>query len=364
MRAALTLVVSFALLPLAGCHDPVVPTGPSTPVTISGVTILGGPTSSMGVGQTVHLRAVQTYTNNTSIPITAGVTWSSSLPGVAAVDVDGNVLAVAAGSTTVTGTYQTYTNSVTVRVVQNWLDLDFRVVILNGGSDGPVQADVIRIFAKANDFLFERTGSRMRLVDMADAGPGTSVQRATQYLDMWSGEQPDGIVVWSDDPTAVSAGGFSQTVSRPAPYVNRFPALAGSNRLYVSTIDYDHMYARCGYDTTGASRISDRSGNGECRNQAGLVCVNTGRYWQCPDTLNDLYSQPDAFIASTIVHEFMHPVGQDGNNDHYGTATCTARMSMSAAEAADHNRFQWHMGQCPDLFLRFRPTGAPSALRR
>jgi hypothetical protein len=129
--------------------------------------------------------------------------------------------------------------------------------------------------------------------------------------------------------------------------------------VYVSAIHYEHMYARCGYDTTGTIRIGDKSANGECRNQSGLTCVNNGKFWECPDVRNDFYAQPDVFTASSIVHEFMHPVGTAGNSDHYGTSTCTNRVGMTAAEAADHGRFQWHLGMCPDLFLRFRPTGAP-----
>jgi hypothetical protein len=179
-----------------------------------------------------------------------------------------------------------------------------------------------------------------------------------------SGEQPDGIVIWSEDQTAVSLGGYSQTVSRPSPYVNRFPGPSGNNRVYVSTIHYDHKYGRCGYDATGSTRVSDRSANGECRNQSGLVCVNNGQFWECPDVRQDFYAQPDVFTASTIVHEFMHPIGTAGNNDHYGTSTCTARTGMSPATASDRVQFQWHSGQCPDLFLRFRPTGAPAASRR
>jgi hypothetical protein len=70
------------------------------------------------------------------------------------------------------------------------------------------------------------------------------------------------------------------------------------------------------------------------------------------------------YLATTIVHEFMHPFGSAGNNDHYGTSACTGRTGMSAAEAGDRVRFQWNCGQCPDLFLHFRPSGAPSTAGR
>lgn len=347
---------------LAACHDkPATPTQPFTPVTITGIALFGVPTSSMGVGQNVHLRAATQYSDHSALPIAIGVVWTSSAPQIATIAPDGTLLAVSAGSTTITGNYQGYVATALVRVVDNWTDLDFRVAILNGTSYSQSSADVVRIFAKANDLLFERTGSRMRLIDMTDVGPGTPLTLAGSYMDARTGEQPDGIVVWTEDPTATSAGGFSQTLVRQGGYVNRVPATSGSNRVFVSAIDYQHRYGICGYDAeTRKIRISDRSANGECRGVSGLTCVDNGQFWECPDVRNDFYAQPDVFIATTIVHEFLHPVGLAGNNDHYGTPTCIARVGMSSTEANDRARAQWSCGQCPDLFLRFRPSAAPS----
>ena len=359
---ALTVLLLFAAN--SGCSsDKPAPTAPSTAATTTGLVIYGAPTASMGVGQTVHLTAVQTYSDGTRLTVT-NIAWSSSAPAIASVAGDGSVMALSDGSATITVSLPGLSTSAIIRVALNWTDLDFRVAILNATPISRPPADVQRIFARASDLLFERTGSRMRLIDMRDVGPGTSPAIAAAYLDGWSGEQPDGIVVWSEDTTAVSAGGYSQTLSRPVPYTNRFPGPSGSSRVYVSTIHYEHKYARCGYDTIGLTRISDRSANGECRNQSGLLCVNNGLFWECPGVQQDFYAQPDVFTATTIVHEFMHPMGTAGNNDHYGTSTCTSRTGMSAAAASDRTQSQWNCGQCPDLFLRFRPTGAPSTAGR
>ena len=354
----------------ASCNEKLAPTQPTvgTPaptVSAVGLQIVGSPSSSVGVGQTVPLHAAQLMNNGASSAVTAGVVWTSSAADVATVGADGVLLAKTPGSTTVTASYLTFTTTAVIRVASNWNDLDFRVAILNASASVPKsQSDVLRIFALANDMLFQRTGSRMRLIDMRDALPDTASRIATIYMESSPPEQPDGLIIWLEDETAVSAGGYSITQIRPAPYTNRFPATSGANRLFVSAIDYDHKYARCGYDSIGEVRISDRSANGECRNQNGLLCVHNGRFWTCPDTLNDFYAQPDVFPASVIVHEFLHPVGLAGNNDHYGTPTCTARVAMSAPDASDRAKAQWHMGQCPDLFLRFRPTGAPAAMGR
>lgn len=368
LSTALWAVLTCAAFALS-CGEKSGPTSPttgtvSTPITAVGLKITGNPTASMGVGQSLYLRAAEVMSNGGSSPVVTGVLWSSASPDVASVHADGALVALAPGQTTISASYLNHTAEAVVRVAANWTDLDFRVAILNASSSSKPVGDVTRVFAVANDLLFERTGSRMRLIDMRDAVGDTPSRIATIYMESSPPEQPDGVIIWSEDATAVSFGGYSQTLVRPAPYANRVPATNGANRLFVSSIHYEHKYSRCGYDSTGDVRISDKSANGECRNQTGLTCVDNGKFWACPDTLNDFYAQPDVFLASTIVHEFMHPVGLAGNDDHYGTATCTARVGMSSAEASDHARTQWYMAQCPDLFLRFRPTGAPAAAGR
>lgn len=140
----------------------------------------------------------------------------------------------------------------------------------------------------------------------------------------------------------------------PAPNENRFPSpVVGRNRGYLAVVDFFHMYARCGYDNAG-NRIGSTSAGGECRNRSGLMCVDNGRYWTCPDALNDLYSDPDYFTACTVVHEFMHPFGTEGNFDHYGTAQCTSRTGMAQADAQSLMLGQQSCQMCPDLYAKFR----------
>ena len=365
----LTIAAVLAFLTVGlSCDDKSAPTAPTTgtpvaPVTSVGLKILG-PTASIGVSQTVFLRAAELMSNGGTHPVEGGVVWSSSSPEVATVSATGSLVALTPGTTIVTASYIAYTATLTIRVAANWADLDFRVAILNASSSAKPTADVMRVFDVANGLLFERTGARMRLIDMRDALPDTPSRIATIYFESSPPEQPDGLIIWSEDATAVSFGGYSQAILRPAPFSNRFPATSGSNRLFVSSIHYDHKYGRCGYDTTGGIRISDKSANGECRNRSGLMCVDNGRFWECPDVRENLYAQPDMFLASTIVHEFMHPVGLAGNDDHYSTSTCIARAGMTPSQGSDLARSQWHMGMCPDVFLRFRPAGVPNVNRR
>jgi hypothetical protein len=228
------------------------------------------------------------------------------------------------------------------------------VAIIGGAAIAAPQADVLRVFELARGLLLDKTGVTMEVVDYTNAGSGVPTTLAAAYISAHAASPPDGVLVLSDDATATSFGGYSATIPLPANLLNRYPSpYAGSTRAYVAAVHFDHMYARCGYDTA-LNRVSTTSFGGECRNTSGLMCVNNGRHWTCPNTTNDYYAQPDVFPASTFVHEFAHPFGPAGNNDHYGTATCTARTGMSAADATNTVLFQQSFGMCPDVYKNFR----------
>lgn len=230
----------------------------------------------------------------------------------------------------------------------------FRMAVLLSASRVPSSADVARVVARASDVLYLKTGSTLSQTDLVAAGPGSAYSQAMAYVWANSAAPPDGVLAFSDDFDATNFGGYSQTFSLPWPSTNGFPSpFLGGNKAYLAVVDFFHMYARCGYDDAG-NRIGDRSAGGECRNQSGLACVDNGRYWMCPNTLSDLYADPDYFIACIIVHEFLHPFGSEGSYDHYGTAQCTSRTGMSAADAQSLNLFQQSCGVCPDVFSRFR----------
>lgn len=230
----------------------------------------------------------------------------------------------------------------------------FRVAVLLSALRAPTADDVSRVFRLANEILLQKTGERMAQTDLVDLGPGSVSTQATAYVNARPTEPPDGILAFSDDSTATAYGGYSLLFDLPPPNENRFPSpVVGSNKGYLAVVNFFHLYARCGYDNSG-NRIGETSSGGECRNRSGLTCVNNGRYWMCPDAVNDLYASSDHFTACTVVHEFLHPFGPEGAFDHYGTAQCRARTGMSPAEAQDLARFQQNCGMCPDLYDRFR----------
>jgi len=233
-------------------------------------------------------------------------------------------------------------------------DALFRVAVLLSASRAPATEDVTRVFARANGILLQKTGERMTQTDVVNVGPGSALEQGMGYVSAHASAPPDGIIALSDDETATSYGGYSQTFSLPPPSQNRVPSpVLGAGKVYLAVVDFFHKYARCGYDDAG-NRVSDTSFGGECRNRSGLACVDNGRYWMCPDALHDLYADPDYFTGCSIVHEFMHPFGTEGNYDHYGTAQCTARTGMSQADVLNLTRSQQSCGMCPDLYQKFR----------
>lgn len=230
----------------------------------------------------------------------------------------------------------------------------FRVVVLLSSTKVPGDGDVQRVFARANDILFQKTGERMSQLDVVTLGPGSPLTQAVDYVNAHAASPPDGILAFADDFTAITYGGYSQTFALPAGHVNRFPSpVVGAYRGYLAVVHFFHLYARCGYDSAG-NRVSNRSTGGECRNRTGLTCVSNGRYWMCPDAVDDLYADADYFTGCSVVHEFMHPFGTDGNFDHYGTTQCMSRTGMSQADAQNVALFQQNCGMCPDLYGKFR----------
>ena len=352
-RLASVALAAFALAQCGGSGGP--PTSP--PLTASSLQITGIPSQPLTVGETIPLRATISTGGSTS-DVTSTAAWRTTNPPVAVVASGGALTATGAGEADIQASYQALTASIRVRIEPRpGTDERFKVAVLVMDARGnPPQFDVERVLARAASLFLAKTGARLGMIDMLAAPPGNPLNEARSYVNtLATGKpMPDGVLALSSDSQATGFGGYSQTFTLPAPTVNTFPspyrpATAG----YLAVQDFVHIYSRCGYDSQG-NRISDRSANGECRNQTGLMCVNNGRHWVCPDTLTDLYADDDYYAACTIVHEFAHPFGPLGNQDHYGTAECTARTGMSQAQATDRRLFQESCGLCPDVYKNIR----------
>lgn len=229
------------------------------------------------------------------------------------------------------------------------------------------QAEVERAFDLAAAKMAEKTSEGMArseiVYGLARGSSATSM--AQNYVAANAANPPDGVLVLTNDSTAVTFGGYSTVFRPPFPFRNEYASPrpeVGSDKVYVAVLDFDHPYARCGYNDAG-NRVSDVSVGGECRGRPGFPCTRktSGRAeWMCADSVNDLYADHDYFTASTIIHEFVHPFGIDANEnfDHYGTPACVQRGGVTQQQAGDLRLAQLNFGLCPDVFPRFRrPAG-------
>lgn len=97
------------------------------------------PVTTVPPGQSVSLVATARLSDGTGTPVAGTVTWVSSNPAAATVNSEGRVTAVAAGSVTITATYQSVTATLTLRVGQVLIGLDlmpppFQLALGLGGS--------------------------------------------------------------------------------------------------------------------------------------------------------------------------------------------------------------------------------------
>ena len=165
----------------------------------------------------------------------------------------------------------------------------------------------------------------------------------------------NGVIVLTKKFGTENSGGFSSLLYYPD-YCNSFKSVirdGESNWLYFNYIDWKHKYSTCGYDYENDQHVSSVSIGGECGNQPGTQCIFNGDYYICDYAQEDYYAEENVFVACTIVHEFMHPFGENGNYDHYGTAICNEAMGTTAADSSSED-FQYYCGLCPNVYENFK----------
>ncbi len=171
-----------------------------------------------------------------------------------------------------------------------------------------------------------------------------------QYKTILDDKAVNGIIVLTKEFNTEIAGGFS-TAYEFLDYCNGFKSKYGQNRIYYAYMDWDHKYGICGYEN--GEHVSDVSIGGECRNQPGTSCVFNGDYYICENFQENYYAQSKNLVACTIVHEFMHPFGELGNYDHYGTQGCNEYLGIDEYNTSD---FQYYCGMCPNVYGNFKDS--------
>ncbi len=226
----------------------------------------------------------------------------------------------------------------------------FQVNVLTSGQ-GMSSSDIQRVVSRASTILNQKTGESMVIGEIIGSlGGSVSGKTQTHLQDKTAETSPDGVLVLTEDATATMFGGYSMTLPGPDGFVNKYPSPAvGDNRVYVAAVHWNHTYARCGYNDSD-NHVSDVSIDGECFNSPETPCVQRGDRWVCSTALNDLYMESDYYNACTVVHEFLHPFGNEGNNDHYGSPACRSRTGITTT---DRHEGQLNCQMCPDLYQRF-----------
>jgi RHS repeat-associated protein len=105
-------------------------------------------------GQTQAFAATGILANGSSLPLTSGLTWTSSNPAVASIDANGLATALSQGSTTISASQGSITGSATFNVVQSVPDATLPIAEITAPADGASVASAVPIVGTASDANF------------------------------------------------------------------------------------------------------------------------------------------------------------------------------------------------------------------
>lgn len=238
-------------------------------------------------------------------------------------------------------------------------------VIVDTSSELVTRLQAQSVVDDASAILQEHTGFAFTMVDFVEMTPSGQVSTlGSNYIaSRNAADLPNGIIIFSfgDGDLARTHGGYFITLPGPTGYINEFVSPTfGSDQAYVAINHFSHRYAGCGYgSSTAETPVQNTSFNGECRNQDGVACVEHNGYSMCASAVDNLYaSTPTYFAASTIVHEFLHPFGPSGVDDHYYTPGCNQAMAEEASlrpysETFSLEEAEYYNGLCPYVYDNF-----------
>lgn len=233
-------------------------------------------------------------------------------------------------------------------------------VIVDTTSDLVSREQAEAVLALSDASLYDLTGYRLRMVDFVEDDSNGSVEEVVNaYMAAHPDDLPNGILLFSvgDDDRAKINRGYAQQIPAPEGFRNPFvsPYLDGSF-MYVAVLYFNHHYAACGYD--GADDIqSPVSVGDECRGEEGTPCVAWEGMQICDFVLPLLEGRtPVDMAAGVVVHEFMHPFGDKGPDDHYLTDSCRAVVGEGIynEEQAEH-----YNDMCPNVYETFAASYQP-----
>jgi hypothetical protein len=240
---------------------------------------------------------------------------------------------------------------------------NFKVAVIVDTLSEPVtQEQSQSVFNEANGLIQPFAKVNLEMVDFVqDGGGGATKDMADRYLASHPVERLNGLLIFSfgDGGQAKLQDGYGYALPGPAGFRNAFvsPA-AGANQIYVAVVRFGLKYMPCGYGGADVQQSSTAIG-GECRAKPGTACVQKNGYSMCADAVANLYaSTPTHFVASTIIHEFLHLFSPGGDKDNYATPECNARMGYPTG-FFDMQESQYYNGICPFVYDDFQASYQP-----
>jgi hypothetical protein len=218
------------------------------------------------------------------------------------------------------------------------------------------------VISEASGYLREFSPYGLVMIDFVqDRNGGSTSDMVSRYMATRSAFPPNGVVVFSagDNQAAKTSGGYGFNLPLGGSFKNAFVSPAtGANQLYVAVADYNYKYMACGYGG-GDNVQSATSLPGECRGQTGITCVSNNGYSMCSNAVGNLYtSTPTHAVSSMIVHGLLHNFGPNGDQDHYATPECNARMGYPQG-FFDLQESEYYNGLCPFVYEEFTKSYSP-----
>ncbi len=240
---------------------------------------------------------------------------------------------------------------------------NFKVAVIVDTLSEPVTLEQSQgVFNEANGLIQPFVKVNLEMVDFVQDGSGGATKdMAARYLASHPAERVNGLLIFSfgDGGQAKLQDGYGYALPGPAGFRNSFVSpVAGTEQIYVAVVRFGRKYMPCGYRGTDVQQSAAAIGD-ECRAKPGTACVQKNGYSMCSDATGNLYaSTPTHFVASTIIHEFLHLFSPGGDKDNYATPACNARMGYPTG-FFDMQESQYYNGICPFVYDEFQASYQP-----
>lgn len=207
------------------------------------------------------------------------------------------------------------------------------LVFFDDASATAADEEINAALLEASEHLYARTCVKLKVLKFWHVKNSLdSAKKDTALLDAYPilkqnadlVKKANGFVYFTENASCSNTYGGCAITLTPAQekigisdYCNTFSNIYGqTGLLYGSYVDWDHMFARCGYNDN-EEKVSEKSFGGECQNQNNMSCVKKFDYYMCANLVDEYYAQSRRMMAiSSVIHEIMHHYGEKGNYDH------------------------------------------------